>query len=62
MTATRASLALTAELIILEGALDPFPHARLDPAAADAPAPVPPGGSPAPIPPIRSGPGRQGPG
>jgi hypothetical protein len=60
MTATRASLALTAELITLAEAPRPFPHARLDPAAADAPEPVPPGGSPAPVPPIRSGPGKQG--
>lgn len=62
MTATRASMDLTAELITLASILGEFPHAALDPARADAPVPVPPGGTPAPapVPPIRSGPGKQG--
>ena len=55
MTQTPPGIELAAEVITLAEALGPFPHARLDPAAADVPAPVPPGGTPAP------GPGRQGP-
>jgi len=65
MTQTPPGLELTAEVITLAEALGPFPHAKLDTAMADVPAPVPPGGSPAPAPApgggkIHSGPGKQG--
>ena len=62
MTRTPPGIELTAEVITLAEALGPFPHARLDPAAADVPAPVPPGGAPAPDPggKVHSGPGKQG--
>jgi hypothetical protein len=43
MTQTPPGVELAAEVITLAEALGPFPHARLDPAAADASAPVPPG-------------------
>jgi hypothetical protein len=48
MTRTPPGLDPTAEVITLAEALGPFPHARLDPAAADVPAPVPPGTASAP--------------
>jgi hypothetical protein len=53
---------LAAEVITLAEALGRFPHARLDPAAAAAPVPAPPGGAPAPDPggKVHSGPGKQG--
>jgi hypothetical protein len=61
MTQTPPGIELAAEVITLAEALGPFPHARLDPAAADAPTPVPPG---APAPDsggkVHSGPGKQG--
>ena len=62
MTRTPPGIELAAEVITLAEALGPFPHARLDPAAADVPAPVPPGGAPAPDPggKVHSGPGKQG--
>ena len=65
MTQTPPGVELAAEVITLAEALGPFPHARLDPAAADAPAPVPPGqpgGAAAPDPggKVHSGPGKQG--
>jgi biotin carboxylase len=50
MTRTPPGLDLTADVITLAEALGPFPHARLDPTAADAPVPVPPGAAPAPDP------------
>ena len=40
MTQTPPGIELTAEVITLAEALGPFPHARLDPAAADVPVPV----------------------
>jgi hypothetical protein len=39
MTQTPPGIELAAEVITLAEALGPFPHARLDPATADAPAP-----------------------
>ena len=62
MTRTPPGVELAAEVITLAEALGPFPHARLDPAAADAPTPVPPGGVPAADPggKVHSGPGKQG--
>ena len=62
MTRTPPGIELAAEVITLAEALGPFPHARLDPAAADAPVPVPPGGAAAPDPggKVHSGPGKQG--
>jgi hypothetical protein len=59
MTRTPPGLDPTAEVITLAEALGPFPHARLDPAAADVPAPVPPGTASAPGK-VHSGPGKQG--
>jgi hypothetical protein len=43
MTRTPPGVELAAEVITLAEALGPFPHARLDPAAADVPVPAPPG-------------------
>ncbi len=48
MTQTPPGIELTAEVITLAEALGPFPHARLDRAAADAPAPGQLGAVPAP--------------
>ena len=62
MTQTPPGVELAAEVITLAEALGPFPHARLDPAAADVPVPAPPGEAPAPGPggKVHSGPGKQG--
>jgi len=62
MTQTPPGVELAAEVITLAEALGPFPHAKLDPAAASVPVPAPPGGAPGPDPggKVHSGPGKQG--